>query len=353
VVAGGLVERLWRSLSGTAKSLPVRVLASAIAALLVFTNYTADACHPDGLYALHAMLLIALTADAIESGDQRRAMVVLALAGAGVLVKQTAVFGLAGAALSMLWFCGRRWGTERSALLALWGLACVAGASGIVLHGWGSYWAFELISREPVQWFRLRELAAQYTAVPYRLLLVLAFAPSAIFLALRTGPEAHLRPTLVAWLAVGITEVLPGLGSYLKIWGFWNTQGRAMGHPEDEAIRPWFYTWSLMSRLFPKGSRVAAVHETDFPAGLRTVAASDKEGVTVMVVNDADERRTVSVRTAELSGKKLTQYNYFASDRSVDQDGFPVPRKKKVKVDGKGMVRVDLPSRGVVFLRAS
>ena len=29
-----------------------------------------------------------------------------------------------------------------------------------------------------------------------------------------------------------------------------------MGHPEDEAIRPWFYTWSLMTRLFPKGARI-------------------------------------------------------------------------------------------------
>ena len=220
VVAGGLVERLWRSLSGTAKSLPVRVLASAIAALLVFTNYTADACHPDGLYALHAMLLIALTADAIESGDQRRAMVVLALAGAGVLVKQTAVFGLAGAALSMLWFCGRRWGTERSALLALWGLACVAGASGIVLHGWGSYWAFELISREPVQWFRFYELVGQVTTVPHRLFVAVAFAPCALFLGMQ-GDE-KLRKVLAAWAAIGLTEVLPSLGAYLKIWGSWN-----------------------------------------------------------------------------------------------------------------------------------
>lgn len=26
----------------------------------------------------------------------------------------------------------------------------------------------------------------------------------------------------------------------LKLWGFWNTQGTAMGHPEDENMRPWF-----------------------------------------------------------------------------------------------------------------
>jgi hypothetical protein len=136
----------------------------------------------------------------------------------------------------------------------------------------------------------------------------------------------------------------------LKIWGFWNTQGRAMDHAEDEAIRPWFYTWSLMSRLFPKGSRVAEVKESDFPAGLRTVAASDANGVSVMVVNDAAGQRTVAVRIPGLRGKKLVQYHYFDGDRPVDSDGFPVAQKKMLKVDGKGAVRVELPSRGVVFL---
>ncbi len=51
----------------------------------------------------------------------------------------------------------------------------------------------------------------------------------------------------------------------LKIWGFWNTQAANMGHPEDEAIRPWFYTWSLMSRLFPKGARIVGEHTASTP----------------------------------------------------------------------------------------
>lgn len=136
----------------------------------------------------------------------------------------------------------------------------------------------------------------------------------------------------------------------LKIWGFWNTQGRAMGHPEDEAIRPWFYTWSLMSRLFPKGSRVVPVKESGFPAGLRTVAATGASGVSVMVVNDGDEARTVAVQIPGWSGKKLVKYDYFQRDRPVDRDGFPVAQKKMLKVDGEGAVRVELPSRGVVFL---
>ena len=42
----------------------------------------------------------------------------------------------------------------------------------------------------------------------------------------------------------------------LKVWGFWNSQGAKMGKPAEMAVRPWFYTWALMSRLFPKGSRI-------------------------------------------------------------------------------------------------
>lgn len=136
----------------------------------------------------------------------------------------------------------------------------------------------------------------------------------------------------------------------LKIWGFWNTQGTAMGHPEDEAIRPWFYTWSLMSRLFPKGSRVAAVKESGFPAGLRTLAAGDANDVSVMVVNDAGEPRTVTVRIPGWSGKKLVRYDYFEPDRPVNREGFPVAQKKKSKLDGTGALRLEFPSRGVVFL---
>jgi hypothetical protein len=140
----------------------------------------------------------------------------------------------------------------------------------------------------------------------------------------------------------------------LKIWGFWNTQGRAMGHPEDEAIRPWFYTWSLMSRLFAKGARVVQVKEEDFPAGLRTVAATTGAGgLSVMVVNEADEARTVEVRIPGWSGKKrFVQYDYFARERPVNGDGFPVALKKQLNVSGKGTVQVGLPSRGVVFLRS-
>ena len=57
-----------------------------------------------------------------------------------------------------------------------------------------------------------------------------------------------------------------------KTWGFWNTMGTAMGRPEDENLRPWYYAWSLLSRCFPRGAKIVRATDTHLP-GVRTTAA--------------------------------------------------------------------------------
>ena len=140
----------------------------------------------------------------------------------------------------------------------------------------------------------------------------------------------------------------------LKIWGFWNTQGTAMGHPEDEAMRPWFYTWSLMSRLFPKGARIMAADAAAPPAGLQVTAATwqaeKQDQMTIMVVNDADAGRSVVVKMPGGGKKELAVYHYFEGDRPVDREGYPVAQEAGKQADLERGVRIELPSRGVVFL---
>jgi hypothetical protein len=140
----------------------------------------------------------------------------------------------------------------------------------------------------------------------------------------------------------------------LKIWGFWNTQGTAMGHPEDEGVRPWFYTWSLMSRLFPKGSRIVASRGGEDVAGLRTLAAAWQQGsgrrISVMVVNDAASARTVTVRVPGGERGALEEYHYFEQDRPADQNGYPAPAKRLPAADLAKGAEIELPAQGVVFL---
>jgi hypothetical protein len=142
-------------------------------------------------------------------------------------------------------------------------------------------------------------------------------------------------------------HVSPPTDRTLKIWGFWNTQGTAMGHPEDEAIRPWFYTWSLMARLFPKGSRIVAAQSD--PA-VRALAATNQADLSVMVVNESDAPRTVAVRVPGGGRHALDLYRYFDKDRPVTMEGFPAVFKRLAVTDLAKGVTVEMPARGVIFL---
>jgi len=141
-------------------------------------------------------------------------------------------------------------------------------------------------------------------------------------------------------------------GNNLKMWGFWNTYSA----PGDaaEGIRPWFYTWSLMSRLFPKGSAIVSTNGDSALPGFRSMAATWTSGAnteaTVMLVNDEDSDCTITLTAASLGKKDLYEYNYFAADRPVDGSGFPVLKKTLTGADLAGGIRVELPARGVVFL---
>jgi hypothetical protein len=122
-----------------------------------------------------------------------------------------------------------------------------------------------------------------------------------------------------------------------------------MGHPEDEAIRPWFFPWSLMARLFPSGTRMLAVRQPGVP-DLRVVAGlGNKDRLSVMVVNNADQPRAVRITIPGADWKDLSEYRYFENDRATDADGFPLSKGTVTGDWGRG-VTIVLPSRGVVFL---
>jgi len=149
-------------------------------------------------------------------------------------------------------------------------------------------------------------------------------------------------------------HVNPPAERTLKLWGFWNSQGAAMGHPEEEAVRPWFYTWSLMSRLFPAGSRIVATRNDAQNPGVRTLAGTRGEGssreFSVMVVNDSDVAVTTRILIPGSERRAVEMYHYFDRDRPADANGFPVAAKTLPLTDLAHGVTVELPSRGVVFL---
>jgi hypothetical protein len=152
-----------------------------------------------------------------------------------------------------------------------------------------------------------------------------------------------------------------------KIWGFWNIVGAEHGDPADENMRPWFYTWSALSRAFPKGCQTLEAEDAGIyqlrVAAARIPAGDDRYHVSLAVANHTDDKRIIKIHVPGISQKvSLAKYEYFDlnGDNKVDcwsqvvdeagKDIFPAPAKtlKEVELD-KGIV-VELPSKGVVVM---
>jgi len=154
-----------------------------------------------------------------------------------------------------------------------------------------------------------------------------------------------------AWM-LDDSEHADGSG-VLHMWGFWDSSPKG-----DISIRPWFYTWSLMSRLFPRGASILSVDSAPAVPRFRATAdewttASGKEG-SILLVNDSDAARTVVVHAPEFASRKLYCYHYFDQDRPVDGKGLPVPASTDLKFPANDQgITINMPSRGVVLLTTS
>ncbi len=141
----------------------------------------------------------------------------------------------------------------------------------------------------------------------------------------------------------------------LKIWGFWNSQGAAMGDPKDFNIRPWFYTWSLMSRMFHAGTRIVFSHEPVQMKRFRMLAGTrivhNHLIISVMLVNDAKKTRKLVVRIpSDKNTSTFTEYRYFRHDRPVNAYGLPIAAKRLYDVNPAHGMTIDMPGSGVIFL---
>ncbi len=136
-----------------------------------------------------------------------------------------------------------------------------------------------------------------------------------------------------------------------KRWGFWNSVAEQKNKPEEADIRPWFYTWSLMSRNIPKGSKI--LYSNSYRTqNLNCVAALMPSGdLTFAITNTADFAQSVTVQIPTVTNRPtVNKYVYFENDYPVDADGFPVVKETLKNVDLTRGVTIDFPAKGFVLL---
>ena len=139
--------------------------------------------------------------------------------------------------------------------------------------------------------------------------------------------------------------------SQLKRWGMWNILGEELtGDKSDEDIRPWFYTWALMTRYF-KGEMDIVKTSGKLPDMVRFVVGKSTDGdITFSVINNSEDdiELTIDIKSFNANGKGFNKYLYSESTRPVDSMGFPIPEKKNLMLEESFELKL-LPKSVVLY----
>jgi hypothetical protein len=133
-----------------------------------------------------------------------------------------------------------------------------------------------------------------------------------------------------------------------KNCGMWDATGNHGG----TALRPWFYSWSLLCRFFPPGASIRSIPE---PADVRIAAASiGTVGWTFALVNrSATSPEVITLAVPGWRGGTFREYLYSSSNRTVNGDGFPAPYQQIVTSRNGGpwpTLTVTVPPGSAVLL---
>jgi hypothetical protein len=137
----------------------------------------------------------------------------------------------------------------------------------------------------------------------------------------------------------------------VKEWGFWNSIGDKNG---DTEIRPWYYTWSLLSQYFPKGSSI--LYSNSFNNnGLNGIAIRTPDGhISYAIVNNRDFSQSVSVKIPNSKRKvDVAKFSFFENNKPTDKQGFPVHDIIYKNVDFETGLDLYFPSKGFILLTTS
>ena len=113
----------------------------------------------------------------------------------------------------------------------------------------------------------------------------------------------------------------------IKLWGMWNILGsEVFGDPSQEKIRPWYYTWSLMCRHFPAGSRILKLNGS-LPEGVAATAALLPDGsYSVAFVNFGDEDHSIDLALpVSAEGYSLKTYRTGLEQQPYSGGRFALP----------------------------
>ncbi len=128
-------------------------------------------------------------------------------------------------------------------------------------------------------------------------------------------------------------------------WGLWKDKKNGM------QLRPWFYTWSLLTKLFQPGSEIYRLRPRSIQ--LRALASKSKNGNnnawSFCLVNVGSDTAAFSIKIDGEKTYRFYKYLYNETNRKVDDRGFPSP-DSQIDINLNTGKEILVPGNSVVFV---
>ncbi len=128
-------------------------------------------------------------------------------------------------------------------------------------------------------------------------------------------------------------------------WGLWKDKKNGM------QLRPWFFTWSLLTKLFQPGNYIYRLRPRSIQ--LRALASKSKNGNnntwSFCLVNVGNDTAAFSIKVDGEKTYKFYKYLYNETNRKVDDRGFPSP-DSQIEINLNTGREIMVPGNSVVFI---
>jgi hypothetical protein len=129
----------------------------------------------------------------------------------------------------------------------------------------------------------------------------------------------------------------------IKLWGMWNILGEEVfGKPSEEEIRPWFYTWSLMCRYFPKNTDILKTQFNEVD-GVKMVAGEKDGKLSIAMVNTGTMDQSICLELPHKMAKAKI-FVYREENAPKDNEGFPLPFTNGISIKNKQIISLEAQS---------
>jgi len=128
-------------------------------------------------------------------------------------------------------------------------------------------------------------------------------------------------------------------------WGLWKDKKNGM------TFRPWFFTWSLLTRFFSTSAEIYKLRPRSIR--LRALGAKHKNGknngYSFCVVNLGDSAAVVNIKVYGEKSYVFNKYIYNENNRKTNSNGYPVP-DSKIDIDLSVGKEITVPGKTVIFI---